>query len=148
MRKDKEKFISEQCQHIEENSIANSLKDLYLGVRRLTRKFNPRIDTVKDEDGIVLCESDEVKQRWKQYCCNCNLYKKNEAILEGAPSNSYNNIAEPAQLYSEVDKAISELKNNKSPGIDKVVTELIKNGGHQMVAFFHKLCTTIWIKKE
>ena len=98
MRKDKEKFINEQCQHIEENSIANSLKDLYQGVRGLTRKFNPRIDRVKDGDGTVLYESDEVKQRWKQYCCN--LYKKNEAILEGAPSNSYNNIAEPAPLYS------------------------------------------------
>ena len=146
MRKDKEKFINEQCHHIEENSIVHSLKDLYQGVRRLTRKFNPRIDSVKCEDGTVLCESDEMKQRWKQYCCN--LYKKNGAILEGAPPNSYNNIAEPAPLYSEVDKAISELKNNKSPGIDEVVAELIKNGGHQMVAFFHKLCTAIWIKKE
>ena len=123
IRKDKEKFINEQCQYIEENSIANSLKDLYQGVRRLTRKFNPRIDTVNDEDGTVLCESDEVKKRWKQYCCN--LYKKNEAILEGAPSNSYNNIAEPASLYSEVDKATSELKNSKSPGIDEVVLELV-----------------------
>ena len=124
MKKDKEKFINEQCRHIEENSIANSLKDLYQVVRRLTRKFNPRIDTVKDEDGTVLCESDEVKQRWKQYCCN--LYKKNKAILEGAPSNSYNNIAEPASLYSKVDKAISELKNNKCPVIDEVVAELVK----------------------
>ena len=64
-RKDKEKFINEQCQHIEENSITHSLKDLYQGVRRLTRKFNPRIDTVKYEDVTVLCESDEVKQRRK-----------------------------------------------------------------------------------
>ena len=56
MRKDKEKFINKQCQHLEENLIANSSKDVYQGVRRLTRKFNPRIDTVKDEDGTILYE--------------------------------------------------------------------------------------------
>ena len=73
-------------------------------MRRITREFNPRIDTVKDEDGTVLCERDELKQKWKQYCCN--LYKKNEAILEGAPSNRYINIAEPEPLYFEVDTVI------------------------------------------
>ena len=37
---------------------------------------------------------------------------------------------------------------NYSLGIDKVVAELIKNGGQQMVAFFNNLCTAIWMKKE
>ena len=42
-------------------------------MKSLTRKFNPRIDTVKADDGAVLCESDEVKQRWKQYCYNRSI---------------------------------------------------------------------------
>ena len=113
IRKDKEKSINEQCQYIEENSITNSLQDLYQSVRRPTRKFNHRIDTVKDEDGTVLCENDEVKQRWKQYCCS--PYKKSKAIIERALLPSCDNTAEPAPLYSEVEKAIGELKNNKSP---------------------------------
>ena len=47
MRKDDEKFINEQYQHIEKNSIRNSLKDFYPVVRRLTGKLNTRIDAVK-----------------------------------------------------------------------------------------------------
>ena len=112
----------------------------------MTRKFNPRIDTVKADDGTLLCESDEVKQRWKQYYCN--LYKKNETSFKRAPTSSCDNIVEPAPLYSEVKQAISELKNNKGPGIDEVVAELIKNGGNQLINFFQKLSIAIWIKKE
>ena len=51
-------------------------------------------------------------------------------------------------LLSEVEKAISELKNNKSPGLDEVAAELVKNGGEQITAYFHKLCTAIWTKKK
>ena len=69
MRKDREDFIK-KCRYNEENSITNPLKDLYQGLKSLTRKFNPRIEAVKADDGTVICESDEVKQRWKQYCCN------------------------------------------------------------------------------
>ena len=57
-------------------------------------------------------------------------------------------MVEPALLYSDVKQAISELKNNRSPGIDEVAAELIKNSGNQLIAFFHKLCIAIWPKKE
>lgn len=77
MRKDKEKYINEQCQRIEEKSISNSLKDLYQSVKSLTKKFKPTIDTVKS-DGKILYESHEIKDRWKQ-CCS-SLYKKNDTI--------------------------------------------------------------------
>ena len=74
-RKDKDKFINEQCQQIEEKFITNSVKDLYAGVKSLTSKFKPSIDTVKDDDGTFLCESEEVKRRWQNYCTK--LYQKN-----------------------------------------------------------------------
>ena len=81
MRKDREDFIK-KCRYIEENSITNPLKDLYQGLKSLTRKFNPRIDTVKADDGTVLCESDEVKQRWKQYCCNYSRVHTTQTNLD------------------------------------------------------------------
>ena len=73
-------------------------------MRSLTRKFSPKTDTVKDENGTLLCESDDVKERWKHYCCY--LYKKNRFVLERAPLSSYDNIAEPTPLYSEVEKLL------------------------------------------
>lgn len=51
-------------------------------------------------------------------------------------------------MYSEVEKAIRELKNNKNPGCDDIAVELIKKGGENVTCFFHKLCTAIWISKK
>ena len=65
MRKDIEKYINEQCKRIEDNSIRNSIKDLYQGVKTLTNKFKPSIDTIKDENGKIHGEAEEVKERWE-----------------------------------------------------------------------------------
>ena len=36
----------------------------------------------------------------------------------------------------------------KSPGVDEVVAELIKNGGDHVITYFYRLCTLIWNKRE
>ena len=51
---------------------------------------------------------------------------------------------EASPLLDEVRKAIKELKNDKSLGIDEVTSELIKNAGESVEYFFYKLCTKIW----
>ena len=63
MRKDKDKFINEQFRQIEEKFITNSVKDLYAGVKSLTSKLRPGIDTLKEDDGSILSESEKVKRR-------------------------------------------------------------------------------------
>ncbi|XP_070000272.1 uncharacterized protein [Penaeus vannamei] len=149
MRKDIEKYINEQYQRIEEKSINNSLKHLYQGVKSLTKKFKPTIDTVKS-DGKILNESHEIKDKWKQYCSS--LFKKNDTIttMSRLEDRLFANTedTEPPPLYSEVEKAIRELKNNKNPGCDDIAVELIKKGGENVTCFFHKLYTAIWISKK
>ncbi|XP_063593072.1 uncharacterized protein LOC134770132 [Penaeus indicus] len=139
MRQDNDRKINELCQTIESNSVTNSIKDLFQGVKKLTNKFRPTIDTIKDENNKVLFEGEEVKSRWKQYCYE--LYKKNDntsvrtALLHDTDELS----EEPPPLYSEVEKAIKELKIGKSPGFDNIASELIKIGNHNVTKFFQKL---------
>ncbi|XP_063598624.1 uncharacterized protein LOC134775096 [Penaeus indicus] len=47
-------------------------------------------------------------------------------------------------LIDEVKEAIKDLKNDKSPGADEITAELIKNGGPNIEAFYHKLCCKVW----
>ena len=146
MRRDKEKYINDQCKRIEDNSITNSIKDLYQGVKNLTNIFKPTIDTIKDETGKILGEAEEVKERWARY--STDLYKKNPNIV--VPQHTFvgNNKEELPPLYSEVAKAINELKANKSPGFDDITAELVKCGNKTVVNYFLKLCTLIWVKKQ
>ena len=112
MRRDKNQQINNVCQKIEENSITNSTRDLYRGIKGLTKKFKPTIATEKDENGHALCKGEDVKERWKSYCED--LYKANDNLMR-------NNIVldkkrrrtAPLPLWSEIKKAICELKKNK-----------------------------------
>ena len=76
MRKDKENLIVDQCKKVEQNRITNSTKDLYQGVRNITKKFKPSNDTVKEEDGTILCDGEDIKKRWKEYCSKLYSCKK------------------------------------------------------------------------
>jgi len=44
----------------------------------------------------------------------------------------------------QVEKAIRQLKNNKSPGADGVRAEKIKAGGESLTKEIHKMCKQIW----
>lgn len=41
IRKEKERFVEDQCKNIEENATTNPTRELFKGVKSLTRKFYP-----------------------------------------------------------------------------------------------------------
>ena len=52
----------EQCKIVEANRLANSTKDLYQGVRNITKKLKPANDTVKEEDGTIVYDGEYIKR--------------------------------------------------------------------------------------
>ena len=93
----------------------------------------------------MLCDGEHVKQRWQEYCTK--LYQKNPNIPPSPMTWQEPETTEPPPLIEEVSRAISELKNDKSPGTDEITVELIKHGGEDLVNFCHKLCNKIWMDK-
>ena len=55
-------------------------------------------------------------------------------------------VTEPSAF--EFTLAIGKLRSHKSPGIDKIPTELIKAGGRAIRIEIHKLIISIWCKEE
>jgi len=55
-------------------------------------------------------------------------------------------VPEPSAF--EVELAIGNLKNHKSPGIDQIPTELFKAGGRTICSAIRKLIISIWNKLE
>jgi len=54
----------------------------------------------------------------------------------------------PEPRASEVELAIEMLRSHKSPGIDQIPAELIKEGGKTICCEIHKLIISIWNKEE
>ena len=54
----------------------------------------------------------------------------------------------PEPSAFEVDLAIEKLKSHKSPGIDQIPAELVKEGGRTIRYQIHKHIVSIWNKEE
>ena len=102
------------------------------------------MDVINDEDGNTLTESDDIKKRWVQY--STKLFESqdedNDFQLE-EPCE-----VEPPPLRSEVELALKQLTDAKSPGIDNIAAEIWKATGEEGIDLMWHLCCSIWQKKE
>jgi succinyl-CoA synthetase beta subunit len=54
-------------------------------------------------------------------------------------------MEEPVPTINEIEQAIKSLRNNKAPGIDLILAELVKFAGPEYVKHLHQLIAKIWI---
>ena len=73
-RRDKINFLSEQCKEIEENNRMGKTRDLFKKIRDTKGTFHAKMGTIKDINGMVLTEAEDIKKRWQEY--TEELYKK------------------------------------------------------------------------
>ena len=73
-RRDKKAFLSDQCKEIEENNRMGKTSDLFKKIRDTKRIFHAKMGTIKDRNGMVLTQAEDIKKRWQEYAEE--LYKK------------------------------------------------------------------------
>ena len=73
-RRDKKAFLSDQCKEIEENNRMGKTRDLFKKIRAIKGKFQLKMGSIKDRNGMDLTEADDIKKRWQEY--TEELYKK------------------------------------------------------------------------
>ena len=67
-------FLSEQCKEIEENSRLGKTRDLLKKIGDTKGNFHEMTGTIKDKNGKVLTEAEEIKKRWQE--CRENYIEK------------------------------------------------------------------------
>ena len=128
----------------------NDTRKAFETIKSMGKKmYTPRLKVIKDETGNTLTETEDILNRWKEYCEK--MYEKeddNEETIAGITSEMRNyEDADLEPMRSEVEAAIKKLKDGKSPGCDNLPAELIKAGGDGSVDVYHALCTKIWRTK-
>jgi hypothetical protein len=91
-----------------------------------------------------------VLERWRHYF---NEVLNREPAPE--PTNRRHEEENPNEeveislpIYSEVNNIIKRLRNNKAPGPDNIISELIKEGGQKLKHRIYMLILKIWRKKN
>ena len=122
-REAKERWYNEQCEEIEELEKGYKMNKMHAKIKELTkRKHNVKTDSgcIKDKDGHLLIERDEIAKRWTEYIKT--LYSD-----ETRPEpEEFENPEGPEILIDEVKNAIKHLKENKAPGEDGITGEQLK----------------------
>jgi len=150
-RKDKQDWIDKQCSEMEKYAGQHKTREVYKMVKNFTRRWQPRQSAIKDKEGNILMEKEKVRNRWTEYCrelyedkekTNGELRELVQELKDISPPQR--NDEEEDILEAEVEKAIKRLKNNKSPGVDGITSEMIKVGGQRLLKEIHGMCNQIW----
>lgn len=111
-RADKEKYICNIYQEIEDHHSRNEAHDLYQKVKLLSQDFQPRNCPMENDKGEVMNDMEQILQVWRNYCTQ--LYADDSNIPPPDLGDIRNIEKEPEILPTEVEDAIS--KKTQSPG--------------------------------
>ena len=66
-KKDRELYIQGSCKEVKESRLHNKTHLVDEAIRWITARYAPQIRVIKDGQGHLLTEPEEVKQSWRQY---------------------------------------------------------------------------------
>ena len=115
-------------------------RDLFKKIRDTKGTFYAKMGSIKDRNGMVLTEAEDVKKRWQEY--TEELYKKD---LHD-PDNIDDVIThlEPDILECEVKWALGSITTNKTNRGDGIAVELFRILKDDAVKVLHSICQQIW----
>ena len=119
---------------------------MYRGIGDFKKSYQPRTNVVKDEKGGLVVDYYSIVARWRDYFSQLLNVHGVHDVRQTETHTTEPLVPEPSAF--EVELAIEKLQSHKSPGIDQIPAELIKEGGRTIRYQIHKLIVSIWNKEE
>jgi hypothetical protein len=119
---------------------------LYRVINEFKKGYQPRINIIKDENGDLIADPQNVLNRWKHFFNQVLNVPGVHDVRQMDIHMAEPLVPEPSLV--EVEIAIGKLKSYKSPGTDNILAELIKAGGEILYSEIHRLICCIWNKEE
>ena len=139
-RRDKKAFLSDQCKDIEENNRMGKTRDLFKKIRDNKETFHAKMGTIKNRNGMVLTEAEDIKKRWQEY--TEKLYKKD--LQDPENHDSVITHLEPDILECEVKWALGSITTYKAREGDGIPVQLFQILKGDAVKVLHSVCQQIW----
>lgn len=148
-RKKKTEAIQKQIKEIDElNDQPNEVRKFYRAVKNMTQGYTAQMGMYKNKDGEILADEDQISERWTEHfseLLNSEVDEDHEELdLQDQLGEELNIEIIEEPTLEEVEMVINKLRNNRSPGEDEIVAELIKKGGNRLIKSIHKLIKDIW----
>jgi hypothetical protein len=129
-------FYNEEMRELESARREKAVRLLYQKLNSTRENSTPRTS----KEGRLMSDKEGVLRRWREHF---DGILNKETIPPSEPSPTQGVSAESRVVseltMEEVQKALHKMKNNKSPGIDTIPSELIKFGGESLMKRIHEL---------
>lgn len=148
--KARENWWMEACEELEEMDKRGRSDLMYVKVKEITRTKKTGIDSsiaIKDVNGGLLSEPEEVRNRWKEYIgqlyCGCDKPKLEELGIE-LEMDVEDDEKGPELIEQEVRTAIKDMKKGKALGPDGIPAELLKISGEEAYEHLERICQKMY----
>ena len=115
-------------------------RDLFRKIRDIKGKFQAKMGSVKDRNGVDLTEAEDINKRWQEY--TEELYKKD--LHDSDNHNGVITHLEPDIQECEVKWTLESITTNKASGCDGISVELFQILKDDVVKLLHSICQQIW----
>ena len=113
-------------------------RDLFKKIRDIKEKFNAKMRTIKDRNGMALTEAEDIK-KLQEYT---KLYKKD--LYDPDNHDGVITNLEPDIQECKVKWALGSITTNKAIGSDGIPVELFQILKDDAVKVLHSICQQIW----
>ena len=117
-------------------------RDFFKKIRDTKGTFRAKMDSIKDRNGMVLTEAEDIKKRCQKY--TEKLYKKDLHDPDNHDGVIIHTHLEPYILECEVKWALGSITTYKASGGDGIPVELFQILKDDAVKVLHSICQQIW----
>ncbi|KAJ0179056.1 hypothetical protein K1T71_005831 [Dendrolimus kikuchii] len=121
---------------------AGESRKFYQEIRTVKKGYQPTVQILQDNSENLITDTVQIKTMWRDYFYDLLNNPRPEALIRQEVEDNMEEVASPT--FDEVKKAIMRLKNNKTPGIDDLPSELWKYSGRVVQLKLYELLKTIW----
>ena len=148
VRNDKEKWWNGEMAMLEEDLRRNRQGDFFKKLKRLSGSKTRPVDTILDEAGQPLQRKEDKLARWKRHFEQVLNVENAVTADVRAEVVDNGNLDTPDVTREEVAKAVKRLQNGKAAGEDRIVAELLKNGGETVIEWLTELMQEVWRTRQ
>ena len=148
IRRDKREWLAAECEKINDFNMQKKSREMYQQIRKMkSAPSKPNQLCINDKYGKTLSEPEDILKRWNEYGSNLFRNDSNDDN-DGITKSSDDTDKEPLPLMCEIEAAVKQLKQGKSPGLDNIPGEMIRTNGSAALKALHTLITKVWVTSD
>jgi hypothetical protein len=145
-RNKKKEYLKGKINELDTNNKNKNIRDLYTGINEFKKRYQPRINIKRNENGNLIADPQNILNRWKNFFKQVLNVHGVHHVRQMDVHTAEPLVPEPSLV--EVQIAIGKLKSYKSPGTDNIPAELIKAGVKRYILGYTDLFVVYGIRRN